>query len=242
MSTQVLAERDPGLSGFAPAQVGASAPDRSVIDNLIGAAVAGQVGARDRLLAEVHPVVLGYCRRRLGHRETVLGSADDVAQEVCIAVVAALRSYTVTGLSFQSFVYGIAANKITDAFRAIGRNRTVAVADLPDSPVLDDGPEQRLLAAELAERLGGLLQLLTPLQRDVAILRIAVGLSAEETAHAVGSTPGAVRVTQHRALNHLRALISPPDGDSATQRSRRSTLQLPTSPAGRAKQDAATPS
>jgi RNA polymerase sigma-70 factor (ECF subfamily) len=212
MSSQVLAQRDPGLSGFAPAQVGASAPDRSVIDKLIGAAVAGEVGARDRLLAEVHPLVLGYCRRRLGHRETVIGSADDVAQEVCLAVVATLHSYTVTSLSFRSFVYGIAANKITDAFRAMGRNRTDAVADLPDSPVVHDGPEQRLLAAELAERLHGLLHLLTPRQRDVVILRIAVGLSAEETADALGSTPGAVRVTQHRALNHLRALIPPPAG------------------------------
>jgi RNA polymerase sigma-70 factor, ECF subfamily len=36
------------------------------------------------------------------------------------------------------------------------------------------------------------------------VLRIAVGLSAEETAQIVGSTPGAVRVTQHRALNRLR--------------------------------------
>jgi RNA polymerase sigma-70 factor (ECF subfamily) len=90
------------------------------------------------------------------------------------------------------------------------------VADLPDSPVLHDGPEQRLLAAELAERLRGLLHLLTPRQRNVVILRIAVGLSAEETAQALGSTPGAVRVTQHRALNRLRALISPPDGDSDT--------------------------
>jgi RNA polymerase sigma-70 factor (ECF subfamily) len=112
----------------------------------------------------------------------VIGSADDVAQEVCVAVLTALSRYTVKGLSFRSFVYGIAANKVTDAFRARGRNRAQARADLPDSPVLHDGPEQRLLAAELAERLHGLLHLLTPRQRAVVILRIAVGLSAQETA------------------------------------------------------------
>ena len=193
-----------------------AAVEQSLIDNLVRAAIAGNSMARDRLLAEVHPLALGYCRGRLGRWETVIGSADDVAQEVCLAVVTALRSYTITGLSFRSFVYGIAAHKVTDAFRAIGRNRTEARANLPDSPVLHDGPEQRLLAAELTERLHGLLHLLTPRQRDVVILRIAVGFSAEETAQALGSTPGAVRVTQHRALNHLRALISPPDGDSDT--------------------------
>jgi RNA polymerase sigma-70 factor (ECF subfamily) len=41
-------------------------------------------------------------------------------------------------------------------------------------------------------------------QREILVLRVVVGLSAEETAIAVGSTPGAVRVAQHRALNKLR--------------------------------------
>ena len=183
------------------------AVDQTLIDKLVGVAVAGDSAARDRLIAEVHPLVLRYCRRRLGRTESVIGSADDVAQEVCLAVVAALRSYVISGRSFRSFVYGIAANKVADAFRAMGRNRTDAVAEVPDGPVLDDGPEQRLLTEELAERLSGLLQLLTPRQRKVLVLRIAVGLSAEETAHELGTSPGAIRVTQHRALTRLRAAV-----------------------------------
>jgi hypothetical protein len=43
-----------------------------------------------------------------------------------------------------------------------GANRTDPIAELPDSPAIHDGPEQRLLAAELAERLGHLLHKLTP--------------------------------------------------------------------------------
>jgi RNA polymerase sigma-70 factor (ECF subfamily) len=177
------------------------------IDNLALAAVAGDIVARDRLLAAVYPLVLRYCRGRLGHRTSVIGSAEDVAQEACLAIVTALPSYVISGRSFQAFVYGIAAHKVVDAFRARGRNRTDAMAELPERPVLHDGPEQRLLAGELAERLAGLLQLLPPRQREVVLLRVAVGLSAEETAEAVGSTPGAVRVAQHRALNRLRAAV-----------------------------------
>ena len=193
------------------AQIDEPAVERSLIDGLVEAAVAGDVAAHDRLLAELYPLVLRYCRGRMGRRDTAKASADDVAQEVCLAVVAALASYTITGRSFRAFVYAIAAHKVADAFRAIGRDRTVPVAELPDGPVLQDGPEQRLLAEELGEQLGRLLQLLTARQREVLILRIAVGLSAEETAEAVGSTPGAVRVTQHRALSRLRALVCPPD-------------------------------
>ena len=45
-------------------------------------------------------------------------------------------------------------------------------------------------------------------QREILVLRVVVGLSAEETAEAVGSTPGAVRVAQHRALGRLRKEIA----------------------------------
>jgi RNA polymerase sigma-70 factor (ECF subfamily) len=190
-----------------PEPTGAPEPEPPIMESLLRAAVAGEPRARERLLAEIHPLVLRYCRARLGRQETVMGSADDVAQEVCLAVVNALPGYTLRGLSFRAFVYGIAAHKVTDAFRAIGRNRAEPVADIPDTPLATDGPEYQLLQAELTERLGALLHLLTPRQREVLVLRIAVGLSAEETALAVGSTPGAVRVTQHRALNRLRRKI-----------------------------------
>ncbi len=193
------------------AQVDEPAIERSLIDSLLEAAVAGDLAAHDRLLAELYPLVLRYCRGRMGRRDTAKASADDVAQEVCLAVVAALSSYTITGRSFRAFVYAIAAHKVTDAFRAIGRDRTDPVAELPEGPVVQDGPEQRLLAAELGERLSRLLQLLTPRQREVLILRIAVGLSVAESAEAVGSTAGGVRITQHRALSRLRVLVRPPD-------------------------------
>ena len=192
----------------------AEGPDnsRTVIDIHVARAVARDPQARDELLGHIHELVLRYCRARLGRQESLMGSADDVAQDVCVAVVNALPTYQLKGLSFRAFVYGIAAHKVADAFRAIGRNRTDPVADLPDEPVLADGPEHRMLANEQSVRLGMLLAQLTPRQRQVLVLRLGVGLSAEETAQAVRSTPGTVRVTQHRALNRLRRILT---GDPA---------------------------
>lgn len=185
-----------------------SVPAPSVLEQYVAAAVDGDPRARERLLEEIRPLVLRYCRARLGRQETVIGSAEDVAQDVCVAVLAALPTYTVKGLSFRAFVYGIAAHKVTDTFRAIGRNRSEPVADVPDTGVVLDGPEHLALTAELNQRLGGLLGVLTERQREVLVLRVVVGLSAEETAQTVGSTPGAVRVTQHRALARLRQLVT----------------------------------
>jgi RNA polymerase sigma-70 factor (ECF subfamily) len=179
----------------------------SRLDGLVRDALGGDPRARERLLAEIHPFVLRYCRGRLGRQETAAASADDVAQEVCLAVLGALPGYRLRGLSFRAFVYGIAAHKVTDTFRAMGRSRTDPVSDPPDSPAPDPGPELRVLAVELNGRLERLLAVLTPRQRDVLVLRIMTGLSAEETAAVVRSTPGAVRVTQHRALNRLRAVV-----------------------------------
>src|SRR3954454_6602672 len=82
-------------------------------DELVAGAVRGDGRAREDLLALIHPLVLRYCRARLGRRETALGTADDVAQDVCMAVVGVLQTYQLTGRSFRAFVYGIAANKVT---------------------------------------------------------------------------------------------------------------------------------
>ena len=177
-------------------------------DELVAAAVAGDPRAREQLLTEVRPFVVRYGRARLGNRDTAAGSADDVAQEVCLAVARALPGYSITSTPFTAFVYGIAAHKVVDAFRVIGRNRCDPVADLPDEMDDSRGPEQRALAGELAEQVYDLLDVLTPRQREILVLRVAVGLSAKETAQAVGTTPEAVRVAQHRALTRLRGIAT----------------------------------
>ena len=96
-----------------------------------------------------------------------------------MAVVSALQTYRPKGLSFRAFVYGIAAHKVTDAFRASGRDRTEPVAEPPDTLVTAEGPEHRVLDAERDAALRALLAHLTPRQREVLVLRLAVGVSAE---------------------------------------------------------------
>lgn len=174
-----------------------------VPDELVTRAMAGDREAIGRILATIRPLVVRYCRARLG-RERSSASADDVAQEVCLAVLTALPGYRVQGRPFLAFVYGIASHKVIDAHRAATRNRSEPVADVPDSVESADGPEQRMLRVELSGEMGRLLDQLPEKQREILVLRVVVGLSAEETAEAVGSTPGAVRVAQHRALARLR--------------------------------------
>ncbi|MBK1789349.1 sigma-70 family RNA polymerase sigma factor [Prauserella cavernicola] len=178
------------------------------LDESVAAAVEGDPQAVERLLAAIRPLVVRYCRARVGRQERSFASADDVAQEVCLAVLTALPSYRDQGRPFLAFVYGIAQHKVADAHRAAARNRAEPVAEVPDEAEGDVGPEQHALQGELNTRMSQLLQVLPDKQREIVVLRVVVGLSAEETAEAVGSTPGAVRVAQHRALARLRKVLA----------------------------------
>ncbi|MBA2323342.1 MAG: sigma-70 family RNA polymerase sigma factor [Pseudonocardiales bacterium] len=177
-------------------------------DECLAAAIAGDRVAIERVLRVISPVIVRYCRARLRPSGRTFVSADDVAQEVCMAVLKALPSYRDQGKPFLAFVYGIAAHKVTDAHRAAGRNKSEPVSDVPDSVEVAGGPEHQALQSETAGEMGRLLEVLPEKQREILILRVVNGLSADETAEAVGSTAGAVRVAQHRALARLRKAMS----------------------------------
>jgi RNA polymerase sigma-70 factor, ECF subfamily len=167
----------------------------------------GQPAAIDTLLRHIRPIVVRYCRARMDRISGHHYAADDVAQEVCIAVLSALPRYQDMGRPFVSFVFGIASHKIADAMRSAAR-QAVPTADLPDGPDERPGPEETALAYLEAERVRALLARLPAQQRELLALRVLFGLSAEETGRALGMSPGAVRVAQHRALARLRTLVA----------------------------------
>jgi RNA polymerase sigma-70 factor (ECF subfamily) len=168
-------------------------------------AVRGHPAAIDALLEWVRPMVVRYCRARLGRITGHYYVADDVAQEVCLAVLAALPRYRDMGRPFASFVFGIASHKVADAVRTASR-LAVPFEDLPDGPDERPGPEETVVAYIEAERTRALLAQLPHHLRELLILRVVTGLSAEETGNVLGMSAGAVRVAQHRALARLRAL------------------------------------
>jgi RNA polymerase sigma-70 factor, ECF subfamily len=177
------------------------------LDAVVAEAVAGNRDALREVLETIRPIVIRYCRARVGTAERSGLSADDIAQEVCLAAMTALPRYRDQGRPFLAFVYGIAAHKVADAHRALARNRTEPTAMVPERVSSEAGPEQLAVDAESSARMAALLSALPEKQREILILRVVVGLSAEETAEAVGSSAGAVRVAQHRALARLREEI-----------------------------------
>jgi RNA polymerase sigma-70 factor (ECF subfamily) len=188
--------------------------DSEDLQELSSRAVQGDAAATERLLKIVHRIVRRYCRARLARFPGADHTADDVAQEVCIAVLSALSRYRDEGRPFEAFVYRIAANKVADAQRSFYRS-AVPYAELPDGPETSPGPEEVAERSGDAQEVRQLLSHLPETLRELLVLRVAVGMSAEETGRALGMSAGAVRVAQHRAMQRLRQLIEVPTTESA---------------------------
>ncbi|MCZ3390087.1 MAG: RNA polymerase sigma factor ShbA [Actinomycetia bacterium] len=171
---------------------------------LVGRAAEGDDAAAEALLTHLRPMVVRYCRGRLGRVPAADFAADDAAQEVLLAVLNALPRYRAEGRPFEAFVFGIAAHKVADLQRAAFRT-AIPTDVIPDGRDLAMTPEERVIQAGDTQLANSLLDRLPSNLRELLLLRVAVGLSAEETGRALGMTPGAVRVAQHRALARLRA-------------------------------------
>ncbi|MDH4657449.1 sigma-70 family RNA polymerase sigma factor, partial [Corynebacterium pyruviciproducens] len=91
-------------------------------------------------------------------------------------------------------------------YRAMGRDKTTPTDTVPEFTDSGLTPEAYALVEDGSNRVREILDCLSDRAREIIILRVFVGLSAEETAEIVGSTPGAVRVAQHRALATMRRM------------------------------------
>ena len=171
---------------------------------LVDRAKAGDRAATEQLVTQLRPRVFRYVLARVLDPHL----ADDVTQEVTVTMLTALPRHVDNGRPFTAWVFGIAANKISESRRTAVRRRETATESLPErSAETSLEPETAVLRLETTRYVAKLLDRLPAVQGEILRLRIAAGLSADETADVLGMTAGAVRVAQHRALARLRELM-----------------------------------
>ena len=143
--------------------------------------------------------VYRYCYRRLGSRE----AAEDATSLVFERVLRALPTFR--GGSFRTWLFTIAHNAVTDAYRRRHPTRrfdeTLEIAD-PAPP-----PEQLALLVDERRLLATALTLLPADQRQVIELRMS-GLPSVEVAQILDRSPEAVRALQLRATRRLQVLLA----------------------------------
>jgi RNA polymerase sigma-70 factor (ECF subfamily) len=174
-------------------------PDEALMEEVR----AGNLAAFQALYDRHRRPVFSFLLRSLTDRR----AAEDLLQETFLRVFAHREEYRPTA-AFKAWLFTIARNLLIDHLRRRSGSRDLEGAESLEA-VADPGatPLQRAEARELGERLQEAVLRLPPSQRDVLLLSRFAGLSHAEIAQVTGSSPEAVRVTLHRALDRLRTLL-----------------------------------
>jgi len=156
-----------------------------------------------RALYEAHcGPVSAFVRARVG------ADVDEIVNEIFVGVFTGLARFEGGETDFRAWIFRIARNKINDHHRR-GYRRVEQVPLGTDNGELDrqgHGPTFGL--GDHSGDLEAMLQILTPNQREVILLRILADLSIEQVAEILDKPPGAIKSLQHRAIETLRHHLS----------------------------------
>lgn len=158
------------------------------------AAQSGHGGAYRRLLGEVSAWLTRYFQRRLPP-----GEVDDAVQETLLAIHRRRHTYD-PRYPFAPWLAAIARNKWIDQLRSLARRPADELSD--EVPVEDH--EAAVVSASV---LASLLEQLRPAQAQAILLVKVQGFSVEEASRQIGLSPSAVKMSIHRGLARLTAII-----------------------------------
>jgi RNA polymerase sigma-70 factor (ECF subfamily) len=163
-------------------------------DSVISAAQLGSDWAWAAIYREIAGPITGFLRAR------GVDDAQDAAGDVFFEVSRNIDTFKGTEDQFQTMVFAFAYQRMQDEKYASSRSRS-RLADRVldrikrDAGDIDDGVSPMVLRA---------FESLSQEQRDILALRVAGGLSVEQTAEVVDLEADSVRSTQRRALGRIR--------------------------------------
>lgn len=151
---------------------------------------AGEAEAFELLFDRHQARVYRYALRMSGSPEI----ADDVVQEVFLAVIRGARGFDPQAGALSSYLYGIARHLL---FRQLDSRTLDELED--DAPATDANPLDGLEQAEQVERVRLALASLPAHYREAVVLCEMEELSYAEVAEMLGVAVGTVRSRLHRA-------------------------------------------
>lgn len=182
-----------------------AAADGTEINQLARDAADGDPAAAAAALELIRPLVVPYCRASFGQRHPSGRPLTRSPRMCACRCLCACRSTARTAGRSCGWCTRSRRRRSPAAAQEIGRARRTGIVHGPGLRRWDQ-QETATSALDLGDRLTRLLSALPRAHQEVLILRIVVGLSAADTAEALGISAGNVRVTQSRALTRLREL------------------------------------
>ncbi len=163
----------------------------------------GDASAHKELLSKLSGHLRGYFKGRLARIGRGPVDAEDLVQEVLIAIHTHRHTYDLTQL-FTPWAYAIARYKFLDYLR-----RTKAsVKDVPIEQAEEVIAADDTLGVESTLDLERLMDKISPtVRRAIQYVKLD-GLSVNEAASRCGMSESAVKVAVHRGLKALARMIS----------------------------------
>lgn len=167
---------------------------------LTDAAREGDHDAWERLYRNLYPRLHSYAVSRAG---AVV--AEDLVNESMARAIAGIRKFTWDGGGFDAWVFGILRRVCLEHYRKTrSASRVTFVDEWIDFAEPGEGVDRRIEEEIVRRAFAGL----DVSDREILVLRLIAGLSAEDVAKLVGKNAGAVRTAQSRALASLRAVVT----------------------------------
>ena len=152
-------------------------------------------------LVERHAQALARFAVSLGEREDV----EELVQDTFVRAFAALESFRGES-SLRTWLFTIERRLILDRRRASAR-RNARFEDVASELATEHTALDAVVAEETEGRVQRAIARLSPLQREVFVLRVAEGRSYKEIAEIAGTTEGAARVHYHNAMRAVKEFV-----------------------------------
>jgi RNA polymerase sigma-70 factor, ECF subfamily len=184
-----------------PTAAGNGAPSRAAgahVRRLVELAQRGDRAALEELYVIHFDRVYSYLQLSVGNRH----DAEDLTNQTFIKMLESIDRFVWRQAPFSAWLFRIAHNLAMDHFRA-GR-RWQPEEELPEaSDSLEPSAEDEAFHAIGRESMLGMIEGLSPDQRQVLTLKFVFDFSNAEVATILGKSEGAIKSLQHRALESL---------------------------------------
>lgn len=152
-------------------------------------------------LAQIHDQYYGLIFRYIAFRVTDHATAEDLASDVFVRFLSALRASNPPATTVRGWLFGVAANVVSDYHRRHYRAPQVALSETLESPNHDlpTQVESKLVREDLREAVTNL----TEDQQQVLALRFGYEMPIQDVARTLGKTEAAIKQLQARAIAAL---------------------------------------
>lgn len=153
------------------------------------------------IVSDLGPALVGYARSK------GIPDPEDLMQEVFVAIAQRLGDFEGSWAKFRSWAFTIAHHKIADHHRSRSRRPQLVPVEVAAGLAGGPTPSEALETRDETARSLAALERLSPVERDVILLRVVAELDSEQVGAILGKRPGTVRVIQSRAAAKMKQMM-----------------------------------